>query len=115
MVGVGDDDVARDLGLGGEDSPWAHDVPAAAAPPLPDSWTRHDPPDDTGIPIDTPPAIDVPTAPGSISGNVAGAAHTDAALGPSAHRRRPAVIVGALVLVGFAAVATSMVLGGGDE
>jgi hypothetical protein len=125
MVGVGDDDVARDLGLGGEDSPWAHDVPAAAAPPLPDSWTRRDPPDGTGTSVDTPPAVDVPTAPGSSWGHVADAAHTDAAhtdgahteaaLVPSAHRRRPAVIVGALVLVGFAAVATSMVLGGSDE
>src|SRR6187549_2704696 len=127
MCGV-DDDVVRDLGLGGEDSPWAHDVPASPAPPLPDAWTRVEPPRDpsptidagwargaapdsapdtapdptttTGIGVDAPPAVDE---------------DTDRIAPAPGHRRRPAMIVGAIALVGLAAVGTSMVLGGSDE
>jgi hypothetical protein len=97
------DDVSPGLGLGGEDSPWAHDVPVPPAPPLPDSWTR----DERAAPA--PPDVPAPEFDSlrSEPDIVAGA--------PSGPRRsRPALVVVGIVGIVAALIVGSQFIGGDD-
>jgi hypothetical protein len=94
------DDVSPGLGLGGEDSPWAHEMPVPPAPRLPDSWARSEP---------QPPA---PEPPGPAQGDDDGLVPVP----PIAPRRsRPALIGFGLVGIVAALFVGSQFIGGDGD
>jgi len=96
------------LALGGDDSPWAHDLPITEPAPLPGTWTAApEPPRVDLIDRDVPKVAAPPLSPLAQPSNPADAPT------PGHRHRRGAIVVGILGL--FAAAAIGSQITGGDD
>ena len=105
QCGVADEPLA----LGGDDSPWAHDLPITEPAPLPGTWTAAPEPPRVDL-IDR----DAPKFPAPPLTGLAQPSNPADAPTPVHHHRRSAIVIGIVGLFAAAAIG-SQLAGGGDN